>query len=468
MRAIHWFRNDLRLDDNTALQAARTCADELLHVFVVDPRFVGSKTSSPSRLQFLEDSLQRLDRDLSRRGFGLIIRVGEPAKVISEILEQSRADLLVFNRDYSPYSRIRDDAVRRAADRLGVRMADYKDRVVFAPEEIRTKTGGFYRVYSPYRRAWWTLWEKSDWEEVSNNRWPRPVVLDRPKASVDLRFDRAAVAARLPTGGEAAARRRLLHFLAGPIRWYGRDRDRPAVDGTSRLSPHLRFGTISVRRCIREALECSLAEPDKEPGVRCWIDEFIWREFYQAILAEEPRVLSESFRPEFKNIAWESGDLTFEAWCRGETGYPFVDAGMRQLRQTGWMHNRVRMVTASFLVKDLLIDWRRGERFFFRHLVDGDPASNNGGWQWAASTGTDAQPYFRIFNPVSQGERFDPEGEYVKRFVPELRNVPARYVHRPWEAPRPPRRYPPPIVDHSEQRALALERFRTARSGRSN
>jgi deoxyribodipyrimidine photo-lyase len=272
------------------------------------------------------------------------------------------------------------------------------------------------------------------------------------------------LAVRLPTGGEAAAGRRLRSFLARAVGSYDRDRDRPAVDGTSRLSCHLRFGTISVRRCIQESLECSRAEPATKQGVHRWIDELIWRDFYHAILAEQPRVLSESFRPEFKNIEWDSDDEAFTAWCRGETGYPFVDAGLRQLRQTGWMHNRARMVTASFLVKDLLIDWRRGERYFFRHLVDADPASNNGGWQWAASTGTDAQPYFRIFNPVAQGERFDPGGAYVRRFVPELADVPASYIHCPWKAATPPRGYPRPIVNHSERRVLALERFRAARS----
>ena len=464
MRAIHWFRNDLRLEDNTALREACDSADELLPVFVIDPRLISSRTSSPSRLSFLEDSLQRLSKDLSRRGLTLVVRTGDPTEIIPQILEQTRCDALFFNRDYSPYANRRDEAVLAAAARLDTRVADSKDRVVFGPEEIRTKSGGFYRVYTPYKRAWWTRWGETAEDPRSIRSWPRPVALDDAGTAIELEFDRSAAADQLPTGGAAAAKRRLREFLAGPIRTYKQDRDIPAKSGTSRLSPHLRFGTISIRRCIREALECAAEDPANETGVRCWIDELIWREFYLAIMAEAPRVLSESFRPEYKEIEWDSGDSTFDAWCRGETGYPFVDAGMRQLLQTGWMHNRLRMVTASFLVKDLLVDWRRGEHFFLRHLVDGDPASNNGGWQWAASTGTDAQPYFRIFNPVSQGERFDPEGEYVKHFVPELRDLSPRDVHRPWDADPPPPDYPSPIVNHSDRRAIALERFRAARS----
>jgi deoxyribodipyrimidine photo-lyase len=270
----------------------------------------------------------------------------------------------------------------------------------------------------------------------------------------------------LPTGGEAAARRRLRRFLEQVVARYPEDRDRPAVDGTSRLSPHLRFGTLSARDCVHEAFEAAAAEPRLGRGVEKWVDELVWREFYAAVLESEPRVLREPQRREYAGMVWDEDPRALAAWREGRTGYPIVDAGMRQLLATGWMHNRVRMLAASFLVKDLLLDWRHGERWFLQRLVDGDPASNDGGWQWCAGTGTDAAPYFRIFNPVSQGERFDPEGVYVRRFVPELRGVPDRLVHRPWEAPRPPAGYPAPIVDHAERREEALERYRSARGGR--
>ncbi|HSJ98536.1 MAG TPA: deoxyribodipyrimidine photo-lyase, partial [Myxococcota bacterium] len=266
----------------------------------------------------------------------------------------------------------------------------------------------------------------------------------------------------LPAPGEAAALRRLDAFLAGPVARYAETRDRPDLDGTSRLSPHLHLGAISPRQCFERALAAEREAPHARPGIRRWLDELIWREFYGAILAAHPHVVQHAFRRELDALRWEEDEEGFRAWCEGRTGFPFVDAGMRQLARTGWMHNRARMIVASFLTKDLLLDWRRGERFFQQRLVDGDLASNNGGWQWVASTGTDAQPWFRVFNPVAQGERFDPHGDYVRRFVPELRTVANRYLQRPWEAPTPPRDYPRPILDHAERRARALRRFEAA------
>jgi deoxyribodipyrimidine photo-lyase len=271
----------------------------------------------------------------------------------------------------------------------------------------------------------------------------------------------------LPTAGEDAARRRLDTFLEKAAGRYHEDRDLPAVDGTSRLSPYLRCGAISVRDCFERAREAAAEERPLAKGVGKWLDELVWREFYAAILEEHPRVLGGNYRREYDSLVWNDDAEGFLAWCEGRTGYPIVDAGMRQLRSTGWMHNRVRMIVASFLTKDLLIDWREGERFFYEWLVDGDPASNNGGWQWAASTGTDAQPFFRIFNPVSQGQRWDPDGAYVRRYVPELADVPDDLVHRPWEAGSLFSDYPPPIVDHAERREEALARYREAREGAS-
>jgi deoxyribodipyrimidine photo-lyase len=277
---------------------------------------------------------------------------------------------------------------------------------------------------------------------------------------------RGADGAAAPTGGEEAAKRRLDAFLEGAARRYHEDRDRPALDGTSRLSPYLRFGAISVRQCFEHGEDAAAGEPALRRGVGKWLDELVWREFYAAILERHPRVLRESYRREYDALVWNDDARGFEAWCEGQTGFPIVDAGMRQLRATGWMHNRVRMIVASFLTKDLLIDWREGERFFLERLVDGDPASNNGGWQWSASTGTDAQPYFRIFNPVAQGRRWDPHGRYVRRWLPELGRVEDAHVHAPWEETLPSD-YPPPIVDHAERRELALERFGSVRDGRA-
>ena len=234
------------------------------------------------------------------------------------------------------------------------------------------------------------------------------------------------------------------------------------------MSPYLRFGVISVRQCFERAGEAAAAEPALREGVSKWLDELIWREFYAAVLEEHPHVLRHNHRREYDALVWNDDPKGFAAWCAGRTGYPIVDAGMRQLLSTGWMHNRVRMIVASFLTKDLLIDWREGARFFFERLVDGDPASNSGGWQWSASTGTDAQPYFRIFNPVAQGRRWDPDGAYVRRWVPELRGVADRHVHAPWEAGALPSDYPPPVVDHAVQRGIALERYRLARKSKGH
>jgi deoxyribodipyrimidine photo-lyase len=299
---------------------------------------------------------------------------------------------------------------------------------------------------------------------------PRLTALPKPVAGVashplptaaGLGVDGNATA--LPTGGEAAAHQRLAWFLERAIAQYARVRDRPDVDGTSRLSPSLRFGAISPRQCVRAALALAARQRGSAAGAHKWVDELIWREFYLAVMAEHPRVLGGAFRRELTRVRWNDDPAGLRAWREGRTGYPFVDAAMRQLVHTGWMHNRARMIVASFLTKDLLVDWRLGERVFMHHLIDGEPASNNGGWQWSASTGTDAQPYFRIFNPVLQGAKFDPEGAYVRRYVPELRAVPLRYIHRPWDAPTPPREYPPPIVDHAERRVLAVARYDAAR-----
>jgi deoxyribodipyrimidine photo-lyase len=279
-----------------------------------------------------------------------------------------------------------------------------------------------------------------------------------PLAALGVRIHDGA----LPAPGEDAALRRLRSFLQRDAAHYARRRDYPALAATSRLSPYLRFGALSARRCFSEAHEASAEDPRAARGIAKWLDELVWREFYAAILEAFPHVLRGAFRRAYDRVRWEEDEEGFRAWCEGRTGYPFVDAGMRQLRETGWMHNRARMVVASFLAKDLLVDWRRGERFFMDQLVDGDPANNDGGWQWAASTGTDAQPWFRIFNPTSQGERFDPKGDYVRRWVPELAALKGAAVHRPWDAARRPRGYPAPIVDHAERRVLALERYREA------
>jgi deoxyribodipyrimidine photo-lyase len=462
-RGLHWFRNDLRLHDNSALDELAGRAEQWLAVFVLDPHLLhGSRTGS-RRLRFLLDCLARLGRDLEKRGLTLLVREGCPEHVLPRLLYETSARLLSFNEDATPFARRRDAAVRQAVERMGGEVVVRRDNVVFGAGEVRSASGGAYSVYGPYRKAWWKRWLEEPRLPRGRRRLPPPIPGFPAERIPDPReFGLQAGEPALPSGGEVAARRRLVRFLENPVRCYHEDRDRPDLDGTSRLSPYLRFGAISVRECFERAEEAACAEPAWQRGVEKWLDELVWREFYAAILEEHPRVLHQSYRPEYDSVGWNDDAKGFEAWCQGRTGYPIVDAGMRQLLATGWMHNRARMVVAGFLTKDLLIDWREGERFFFEHLVDGDPASNNGGWQWAASTGTDAQPYFRIFNPVSQGRRCDPQGRYVRRWIPELCGVPDAHVHAPWEANSPPPDYPPPLVDHAERREIALERFGSA------
>jgi deoxyribodipyrimidine photo-lyase len=464
MRAIHWFRSDLRLRDNTALAEAAARAEQMAMAFVFDDRLLLGSRVGPPRLRFLWDALERLAGDLKRRGHRLVLRRGDPVVEIPRLLRETGAELLSFNRDPGPYAQLRDARIRTAVERAGARVLDCKDRVLFESAELRTRAGQPFRVYTPFRRAWLTRSREDRPLPIGSIRLPRPI----PRLAIGrmprlAEFGAADDRTRIPRAGEAAARRRLQRFLDDRIGDYASLRDDPAADGTSRLSPYLRFGLLSPRSCVEAALEVAAEFPGQVVGVWKWIDELIWREFYSAILEAHPHVLARSFRPEYQAIRWEDDEDLFRAWCEGRTGYPFVDAAMRQLAVEGWMHNRARMVVASFLTKDLLLDWRWGERFFMQRLIDGEPASNNGGWQWSASTGTDAQPYFRIFNPVAQGERFDPRGRYVRRFLPELRGVPDRHLHRPWEAACPPSDYPPPVVDHAHQRQLALARYQAAR-----
>jgi deoxyribodipyrimidine photo-lyase len=457
-RGLHWFRNDLRLRDNTALDALAERAEQWLPVFVIDPRLASPR--APRRTAFLFDTLAHLGRELAARGVPLLVRTGRPEKVLPALLGELHATLLSWNAGATPFARRRDTAVRRAVERQGAQVIEATDHVVFRAHEVRNRSGGPYAVYTPYRNAWWQRWR-------AEPRLPRraralPPPIPGRKADPLPQPDRAT--ADLPASGADAAARRLRTFLAGPAEHYHEDRDRPDRDGTSRLSPHLRFGAISIRKCVDDAAAAAVAEPRMGKGIAKWLDELVWREFYASILEEHPRVLRESYRREFDALVWNDDPDGFAAWCDGRTGFPIVDAGMRQLRAIGWMHNRVRMIVASFLTKDLLLDWRAGERFFFEQLVDGDPASNNGGWQWAASTGTDPQPCFRIFNPIAQGLRFDPDGEYVRRWVPELRGIAGARVHEPWDDAPPFLDYPRPIVDHAQRRAVALERYRAVRA----
>ena len=464
MRGLHWFRNDLRLQDNRALDDLFQTVDEWCGLFVLEPRLVDIPSVSRKRLSFLFECLDDLATDITQVGNRLVIIEGPAETQIPQVMHEMSASVLSFNESTTPFAKSRDQSVICSVEKAGHRVLKRRDHVIFSATDIRSSKGSAYSVYTPYRNAWWKKYSQNDHDNVTPSKRPGPIAslgpVSTPKLFVSLKrgLDKPAF-----KSGHQAAYNRLNQFLNKPVALYHQNRDRPDLDGTSRLSMHLRFGTISVRECFKQAMEAAHTDPTYKPGVQQWLDELVWREFYNAILEENPRVLHSNYRQEYDYLNWQNNPDHFSAWCEGRTGFPIVDAGIRQLLSTGWMHNRIRMIVASFLTKDLLIDWKLGERFFFEHLVDGDPASNNGGWQWAASTGTDAQPYFRIFNPWKQSERWDPEGDYIRHWVAELRDVPASQLHSPTSAAQLTSDYPAPIVDHASQRRAALMVYRKAR-----
>jgi deoxyribodipyrimidine photo-lyase len=465
---IVWFRRDLRLDDHTALHAALADAGDdtrVIPLFVWDPAITERGRISPARLAYLCEALADLDGALRDRGARLVVRHGDPAAAVTAVAGEVGATAVHWTRDVTPYARRRDDAVRSALGALDPRplVTDHEGVAMHEPRAVLTGAGDPYKVFTPFHRQWRHL--------------PIGVPLDPPPqipghgnvASDDLPTTRSLdldAPEQRPDGGPSAARRRLAHFLQRHAAGYDDQRDVLAADATSRLSADLHFGCLSVRR-VHSHLDL------RNAGHKAFATELAWRDFYLHVLAAWPEVLTTEFNERYRSLPWGDDDDLVTAWKDGVTGYPIVDAGMRQLRCSGWMHNRARMIVASFLCKDLLIDWRIGEQHFLEHLVDGDLASNNGGWQWAAGTGTDAQPYFRIFNPVTQGERFDPDGAYVRRWVPELADVPDAFVHHPWDMPDDVAAacgvtvgtdYPAPIVDHGAARRRALDWFDTYRT----
>ncbi|UCC62959.1 MAG: deoxyribodipyrimidine photo-lyase [Anaerolineae bacterium] len=472
--ALWWIRRDLRLTDNQALAAALACADRAIPVFVLDPKLWASPYVGDKRLAFLLSGLRQLDADLRARGSRLVVRQGDPRDELATLTAESGAEAIFAEEDFSPYAQRRD---RLVVETLPLQLTP---GLTVHPPDMTVKADGTpYTVFTPFSRKWKALPPPQAADVL-----PAPDRLAGPPDVWGLPIPAdPALPATLPfPPGEAEARRRLRAFTDGdhpPIYSYGERRNRLDVQGTSQLSPYLRFGMLSARQAAVAALGAAAAAPNAEArqGAETWLNELIWREFYVAILHHFPDVRRHSFRANLRAIAWENDEAAFAAWCEGHTGYPVIDAAMRQLVQEGWMHNRARMIVASFLVKDLLIDWRWGERWFMQHLVDGDPAANNGGWQWTAGTGTDAAPYFRVFNPVLQGKKFDPDGAYVRRWVPELRRVPDKFIHQPWQMPLEVQQaagcvvgqdYPAPIVDHAWARERVLAAYAKARGAESD
>lgn len=468
--AIHWFRRDLRLGDNTALRHASREARAVLPVFVVSDWRGGHHWTGPGRQHFLCGCLESLSRNLDAIGSRLVIRHGDAVAALEALIRESRADAVYFNRDPDPFGRATEERIRRLCRSLGIAVHDHKDTVLHEPGEVLNGSGDPFRVYTPYARAWFAR--------------AKPGVLGRPRqlgSAPGIPSDplptlehwgiSLPAGLALPPAGERAAQDRLKAALAGPVPRYAERRNDPAADATSHLGPDLRYGTISVREVFhraQQALDDSGSAAERE-SIHTFQKQLAWREFFMAILGHFPNVLDEDFNPQWRRLEWEDPARSdaFDRWREGRTGFPIVDAGMRQLLATGYLHNRVRMIVAMFLTKDLHLHWRLGEAHFMRHLLDGEIANNNGGWQWSAGTGADAAPYFRIQNPWTQSRRHDPDGAYVRRWVPELAACPAPAFFGPPEDSRPiAPGYPLPMVDHAVERERTLARFARAKESK--
>lgn len=469
-----WFRRDLRVLDNHALSAAMSRREPVAAVYVATPGQWQQHNLAPRQSDLIFRRLAELSKQLKALNIPLLYaqvnNYADAACYVSQTAQQlgkangASSVTIHLNREYELNEVQRDSLLAQLAEPPYCRVVMHHDRCAFPPGSVQTRQGGDFKVFTPFKKRWLELFAGCPARVLSLSSAINAPAIPQPLISFssgcDWNYPRQQ-SSDYPVSDDAILHR-LSRFLREQMTEYHELRDFPALDGTSQLSAYLAIGALSVRQCLQ-----ALQDPARSIGAEKWLDELIWREFYQHLIAAHPRLSrGESFHDWGDKLQWPGGNSDFAAWCEGRTGYPIVDAAMRQLSETGWMHNRLRMITASFLVKDLLVDWRRGEAFFSRQLTDVDYASNNGGWQWCASTGCDGQPYFRIFNPITQGERFDPDGSFVRRWLPELAAVPARYIHQPWSWDKfTELNYPPPIVDHKVQRKLALALYQHARDG---
>ena len=468
--ALVWFRRDLRDFDHAALYYALKNATQVHCIFVFDTEILDKLADKQDRrVEFIWESVQELKTALQKNGGDLTVKYGLARNIIPEYALEANIHAVFCNHDYEPNAILRDADVATQLAKHNIEFYTFKDQVIFEKDEVLTLNNKPYSVFTPYKNAHL---------KKLNDYYLKPYPVDlyiqnlakiAPSDLIsleDMGFIRTNLSAmRLPTGMSGG--KQLLQDFENRMHQYKEARDFPAIKGVSYLSVHLRFGTVSIRHCAMQARHRA------DIGSQAWLNELVWRDFYFQILHHNPQVAAgRAYKIEFEDLAFPNNELLFKAWCDGKTGFPLVDAAMRQLNQTGFMHNRLRMVAASFLIKDLLIDWRWGEKYFAEKLIDFDLSANNGGWQWAASTGCDAQPWFRIFNPVTQSERFDPAGKFIRKYVPELVSCSEKEIHAPWLIP-PLRQkligmqigvdYPQPIVDHATQRALALDLYNSAK-----
>lgn len=462
-----WIRRDLRLSDHRALMEACKVAERVTLVFVYDITILNKlRDRDDRRVTFIHNSVQEVDQSLRKKGSALVTLYGDPRKEIPSLANALSVEAVFCNHDYEPSAKERDEVVAKNLQSMGVGFHTFKDQVVFEGLEVATKSGSAFRIFTPYKNAWLKKLTRDDIQDFRPNLKKLTPAKDLKEflkrcTLDDMGFQKAELWLE---SGERAARKRLVTFIK-KLERYDEERDLPSAQGTSGLSVHLRFGTISIRKLVRFALK------QKSKGAEVWFSELIWREFYQMVLDRFPRVTTSTFKLEYNTIKWPGNHQTFLAWCHGKTGYPLIDAAMRHFNESGWMHNRLRMIVASFLVKDLLVDWRKGESYFARFLLDFDLAANNGGWQWCASTGCDAQPWFRIFNPITQSKRYDPDGKFIRAILPELAGFSNKDIHFPAASSLQNQErascilgkdYPKPIVEHAAQREKSLKIFKNA------
>ncbi len=468
---LFWFRRDLRTSDNIGLSRAREDSDKLLTIFVADPTHSEWPHRNGDRLQFKLDAVDHLRGTVREAGGELLIRRNSPEEVIPRVAERESVNAVYWNRTYEPYELNRDDDVRTQLSQAGIKTETFKDQVLFEKEEILTNQSTPYKVFTYYADKWKSRTLPDSAEAVESFESPETVEAGELPDAQTMGLNRNLDEHEWNPTPEAA-NERWNDFLDNRIQSYENDREYPAREGSSKLSPQLRFGLISPRRIVKDCrTRLQHCSGDERSSLETFEEEIIWRDFYQQVLYNFPRVVDHNFKEKYNSVEWESHPEWFEAWTTGQTGFPIVDAAMRQLNKTGWMHNRLRMVVASFLTKDCMTHWKKGEKYFMNRLLDGDTASNNGGWQWAASTGNDAAPYFRIFNPYSQSKEYDPNGAFIRRYCPELEDLDDKKIHAPHRCDRTTlneagvelgRDYPEPILDHSSRRETALQKFKKA------
>tara|TARA_B110000467_G_scaffold141452_1_gene142197 strand:- start:958 stop:2376 length:1419 start_codon:yes stop_codon:yes gene_type:complete len=467
MRGLVWLRNDLRLDDNPSFESAFLECEEVLAVYLYSPKQWNSHNESNVKLDFLIQNLQSLSKNLSNLNVPLILLNSLNFKSVSmeldEFISDNNVDKIYWNREFGLNEENRDEEVKSFLISSKQRFEIFNDQILFEPGSLKTQQGGNFSVFTPFKNKWKLEFEESCLPQEFDYKSRKKIDLESNALIFNFQFIKTHNCdMSLWPAGENSALARLEDFLSERVTNYERDRNDPNLEGTSRLSPYLALGIISSRRSIQKSYEQNDKNLiKKNQGIVKWIDELIWREFYRNIMHLNPKVSkNQPFKDSTKNIDWKYDEDQFKSWCEGQTGFPIIDAAMRQLKHEGWMHNRLRMVVAMFFSKNMFHDWRLGEKFFMQNLIDGDFSSNNGGWQWSASTGTDAAPYFRIFNPVSQSEKFDKTGAFIRRYVPELKDLNSKEIHSPIQGLLYPEGYPRPMLDLKETRLLAIETFK--------